>query len=145
MCWDVICLVDVYSRSVTSSGSRRPTFYFLESYDWKLEQGKVQTIRRLIKWVHELQIFSLYHIITHTWTTRWSVEKRIIFITSQYLICFQEGSSSGRTLLPSKVLRVREYLSSFSLSQARIKKIMQADEEVGKIAMATPVLICMFF
>lgn len=30
------------------------------------------------------------------------------------------------------------------MSQARIKKIMQADEEVGKIAMATPVLICRF-
>lgn len=26
--------------------------------------------------------------------------------------------------------------------QARIKKIMQADEEVGKIAMAVPVLVC---
>jgi hypothetical protein len=32
----------------------------------------------------------------------------------------------------------------FVCKQARIKKIMQADEEVGKIAMATPVLICMF-
>jgi len=26
--------------------------------------------------------------------------------------------------------------------QARIKKIMQADEDVGKIAMAVPVLVC---
>lgn len=33
--------------------------------------------------------------------------------------------------------------NSFVCKQARIKKIMQADEEVGKIAMATPVLICM--
>lgn len=27
-------------------------------------------------------------------------------------------------------------------SQARIKKIMQMDEEVGKLASATPVMIC---
>tara|TARA_B110000977_G_scaffold158602_1_gene202179 strand:+ start:23400 stop:23513 length:114 start_codon:yes stop_codon:yes gene_type:complete len=27
---------------------------------------------------------------------------------------------------------------------ARIKKIMQADDEVGKIAQATPVLVCAF-
>lgn len=27
---------------------------------------------------------------------------------------------------------------------ARIKKIMQADEDVGKVAQATPVLICKF-
>jgi hypothetical protein len=27
--------------------------------------------------------------------------------------------------------------------QARIKKIMQKDEEVGKVAQATPVVICM--
>lgn len=26
--------------------------------------------------------------------------------------------------------------------QARIKKIMQADEDVGKIALAVPVLVC---
>lgn len=26
--------------------------------------------------------------------------------------------------------------------QARIKKIMQADEDVGKIAMAVPLLVC---
>lgn len=29
------------------------------------------------------------------------------------------------------------------ISQARIKKIMQADEDVGKIAMAVPLLVCM--
>lgn len=29
-----------------------------------------------------------------------------------------------------------------SIYQARIKKIMQADEDVGKIAMAVPVLVC---
>ena len=28
--------------------------------------------------------------------------------------------------------------------QARIKKIMQSDEEVGKISLATPILICWF-
>jgi hypothetical protein len=28
-------------------------------------------------------------------------------------------------------------------AQARIKKIMQMDEEVGKLASATPVMICM--
>jgi hypothetical protein len=27
-------------------------------------------------------------------------------------------------------------------SQARIKKIMQTDEEVGKLASATPVMVC---
>lgn len=29
--------------------------------------------------------------------------------------------------------------------QARIKKIMQADEDVGKIAMAVPLLVCKYF
>jgi len=29
-----------------------------------------------------------------------------------------------------------------SLIQARIKKIMQKDEEVGKVAQATPIVIC---
>ena len=29
-----------------------------------------------------------------------------------------------------------------SFRQARIKKIMQADEDVGKIALAVPVLVC---
>lgn len=28
------------------------------------------------------------------------------------------------------------------ISQARIKRIMQKDEEVGKVAQATPVVIC---
>lgn len=28
--------------------------------------------------------------------------------------------------------------------QARIKKIMQADEDVGKIALAVPVLVCKY-
>ena len=28
------------------------------------------------------------------------------------------------------------------VSQARIKRIMQKDEEVGKVAQATPVVIC---
>lgn len=28
--------------------------------------------------------------------------------------------------------------------QSRIKKIMQADEDVGKIAMAVPLLVCMY-
>lgn len=32
------------------------------------------------------------------------------------------------------------YVSEFL--QARIKKIMQADEDVGKIALAVPVLVC---
>lgn len=31
---------------------------------------------------------------------------------------------------------------TFLLSQARIKKIMQADEDVGKIALAVPLLVC---
>ena len=30
-------------------------------------------------------------------------------------------------------------------SQARIKRIMQKDEDVGKVAQATPVVICTFF
>jgi hypothetical protein len=30
-------------------------------------------------------------------------------------------------------------------AQARIKKIMQKDEEVGKVAQATPVVICSCF
>jgi Dr1-associated corepressor len=29
-----------------------------------------------------------------------------------------------------------------SLLKARIKKIMQKDEEVGKVAQATPIVIC---
>lgn len=31
------------------------------------------------------------------------------------------------------------------VSQARIKKIMQTDEDVGKIAMAVPLLVCEYF
>ena len=34
------------------------------------------------------------------------------------------------------------YLVELCICQARIKKIMQADEEVGKIAMAVPLLVC---
>ena len=30
----------------------------------------------------------------------------------------------------------------YSLLKARIKKIMQKDEEVGKVAQATPIVIC---
>ena len=33
-------------------------------------------------------------------------------------------------------------LHDLALLQARIKKIMQADEDVGKIALAVPVLVC---
>lgn len=36
---------------------------------------------------------------------------------------------------------LHQYLTEKYL-QARIKKIMQADEDVGKIAMAVPVLVC---
>lgn len=32
----------------------------------------------------------------------------------------------------------------FFLCQSRIKKIMQADEDIGKIALAVPVLVCKF-
>lgn len=34
------------------------------------------------------------------------------------------------------------YYSSF---QARIKKIMQTDEEIGKVAAAVPVIICILY
>lgn len=33
----------------------------------------------------------------------------------------------------------------FLIFKARIKKIMQADEDVGKIALAVPVLVCESF
>ena len=33
-------------------------------------------------------------------------------------------------------------LNLFGYIQARIKKIMQKDEEVGKVAQATPIVIC---
>lgn len=56
---------------------------------------------------------------------------------------FCEDGDEKYSLLLSKSLFAVSYLTWFwMLSQARIKKIMQADEEVGKIAMATPVLIC---
>lgn len=38
-------------------------------------------------------------------------------------------------------LFVLHYFNIVNL-QARIKKIMQADEDVGKIAMAVPLLVC---
>lgn len=37
---------------------------------------------------------------------------------------------------------VLETLKLLELFQARIKKIMQTDEEVGKVAAAVPVIIC---
>lgn len=41
------------------------------------------------------------------------------------------------------VLNVLMHLNSNLLSlQARIKKIMQTDEEIGKVAAAVPVIIC---
>lgn len=46
----------------------------------------------------------------------------------------------GTTFLLSKVTHVNTgFLSYF---KARIKKIMQKDEEVGKVAQATPIVIC---
>lgn len=36
-------------------------------------------------------------------------------------------------------------LRSSFLFQARIKKIMQTDEEIGKVAAAVPVIICILF
>lgn len=41
------------------------------------------------------------------------------------------------------LLCLTEWTPFYSLSKARIKKIMQKDEEVGKVAQATPIVICM--
>jgi hypothetical protein len=38
----------------------------------------------------------------------------------------------------------RASLLNIYATQARIKKIMQKDEEVGKVAQATPIVICMY-
>lgn len=40
---------------------------------------------------------------------------------------------------------VKSFFLFLLLWQARIKKIMQADEDVGKIALAVPVLVCKFW
>lgn len=49
----------------------------------------------------------------------------------------------GTTFIPLRVTRVNAgFLSYF---KARIKKIMQKDEEVGKVAQATPIVICICF
>lgn len=37
---------------------------------------------------------------------------------------------------------IQELIMTKLILQARIKKIMQADEDVGKIAMAVPLLVC---
>ena len=39
-------------------------------------------------------------------------------------------------------LCLTEWTPFYSLLKARIKKIMQKDEEVGKVAQATPIVIC---
>lgn len=48
---------------------------------------------------------------------------------------------STRPWAPS-FLTSRAHLHPLLLLQSRIKKIMQTDEDVGKVAMATPVLVC---
>jgi hypothetical protein len=51
----------------------------------------------------------------------------------------ENGTSSGpsRDLGPSKGIEIK---TKFPV--ARIKRIMQADEEVGKVAQVTPVAVC---
>jgi hypothetical protein len=40
------------------------------------------------------------------------------------------------------MVAVSSFDAYITIFQARIKKIMQADEDVGKIALAVPVLVC---
>ena len=56
--------------------------------------------------------------------------------------------------MPSKHLAVYKHTLPWLLTdvdvgllclQARIKKIMQTDEEIGKVAAAVPVIICIIF
>lgn len=47
-----------------------------------------------------------------------------------------------RTLRPFASVNNGFLLNLFGYIQARIKKIMQKDEEVGKVAQATPIVIC---
>ncbi|RUO98199.1 hypothetical protein BC936DRAFT_140782 [Jimgerdemannia flammicorona] len=56
----------------------------------------------------------------------------VVFISCLYIL--QVLSS------PSKTTMKKKYKTTFPV--ARIKKIMQMDEDVGKVAQATPVLIC---
>jgi Dr1-associated corepressor len=51
-----------------------------------------------------------------------------------------ENNGGGSALGPSQGIEVR---TKFPV--ARIKRIMQADEEVGKVAQVTPVAVCKFF
>ena len=44
--------------------------------------------------------------------------------------------------LVSRIMVKRSAASKFPI--ARIKRIMQADEDVGKVAQATPVVICAY-
>lgn len=62
-----------------------------------------------------------------------------------FAICFY-NSLSGQRLLPLTwglfLCYLFLHLMLIHNFQARIKKIMQADEDVGKIALAVPVLVC---
>jgi hypothetical protein len=51
-----------------------------------------------------------------------------------------ENNGGGSALGPSQGMEVK---TKFPV--ARIKRIMQADEEVGKVAQVTPVAVCKFF
>lgn len=52
-------------------------------------------------------------------------------------LCFQHRLSSHQVKMPSKK---KKYNSRFP--PARIKKIMQSDEEVGKVAQVVPIIVC---
>lgn len=53
--------------------------------------------------------------------------------------------STWRQQLNFYVIFVDSSAEIFLFTQNRIKKIMQKDTEVGRIAMAVPVIICIFF
>lgn len=62
----------------------------------------------------------------------------------KYKTTFPVVSKSSHCLRSLISFSLNHPLILFLQLQARIKKIMQMDEDVGKVAQATPVLICTF-
>lgn len=62
--------------------------------------------------------------------------KGFLFFVRSFISQQQQQQQQGRKKMKKK------YQAKFPM--ARIKKIMQKDEEVGKIAVSTPIVMCKF-
>jgi hypothetical protein len=70
-------------------------------------------------------------------TVKWVGTWNLVRVSISYEYCF-------KMTLPDDTLGWSNLSLSWCDIQPRIKKIMQADEDVGKIALAVPVLVCKF-